>query len=183
MKNFLKITSIVFLGFAGSISAQQTVVKKDTLSGTELVVSMDSRVKSAMESLEEKCNRNVGGSTRNYSSDDDDKATPTRPARVLVPSRELTKEEVCRKNPRLMGFKILLTTVKSNDEANEVRSYFRNRFPSLKVEVDASLRPNYKILAGSYFNKQSAASDLSKIREYFKSASAVPYRIFCVEAK
>ncbi len=178
MKNFLKIASVVFLGFAGSISAQQTVIKKDTLSGTELVVSMDSRVKSAMESLEEKCNR----STNTVSNSDED-ATSTKPTKILIPSRELTKEEVCRKNPRLMGFKILLTTVKSNDEANEVRTYFRNRFPSLKVEVDASLRPNYKILAGSYFSKQSAASDLNKIKEYFKSASTVPYRIFCVEAK
>ncbi len=82
-----------------------------------------------------------------------------------------------------MGYKIQITTVKSNEEANEVKSYFRKRFPNLKVETDASLRPNYKILAGSYFTKQSASGDLSKIREYFKSAVAVQYRIFCSEAK
>ena len=64
-----------------------------------------------------------------------------------------------------------------------MKAYFRRRFPQLKVETDASLRPNYKILAGSYFNKQSATSDLNAIRKEFKSAIAVQYRIFCAEAK
>lgn len=164
-----------FFGFY-TIDAQQ-VVKRDTLSGTELVMTMDSRVSDAMTGLEEKCAR-VAVSNSTIIDD-----TPTRPAKIFVPNRELTNAEVCRKNPRILGYKIQITTVKSNDEANEIKSYFRKRFPNLKVETDASLRPNYKILAGSYFTKQSAASDLSKVREYFKSAIAVQYRIFCAEAK
>jgi len=64
-----------------------------------------------------------------------------------------------------------------------VKAYFRRRFPNLKVETDASLRPNYKILAGSYFTKASASGDLSRIKQYFKSAIPVQYRVFCVEAK
>lgn len=155
----------------------QQVVKRDTLSGTELVMSMDSRVSDAMSGLEEKCARVA---VNNPSSDYE---APARPAKIFVPSRELTNAEVCRKNPRILGFKIQITTVKSNEEANEVKTYFRKRFPNLKVETDASLRPNYKILAGSYFTKQSAAADLSRVREYFKSAIAVQYRIFCAEAK
>jgi len=133
-------------------------------------------VNDAMADLEEKCARVVV----NNSSDNE---APTRPAKIYVPSRELTNAEICRKNPRILGYKIQITTVKSNQEANEVKTYFRKRFPNLKVETDASLRPNYKILAGSYFTKQSAAADLSRVREYFKSAIAVQYRIFCAEAK
>ncbi|CAD7805000.1 hypothetical protein CHRY9390_01304 [Chryseobacterium aquaeductus] len=159
-----------------TVDAQQ-VVKRDTLSGTELVVTMDSRVNDAMTGLEEKCARVA---VNNSSADYD---IPARPAKIFVPSRELTNAEVCRKNPRILGFKIQITVVKSNEEANEVKAYFRKRFPNLKVETDASLRPNYKILAGSYFTKQSAAADLSRVREYFKSAVAVQYRIFCAEAK
>jgi len=178
MRNFIKIFSILsFLGFY-NIEAQQ-VVKRDTLSGTELVMTMDPKVSSALDGLEEKCSRVV---TNNSSGDDYD-SSYTKPTKIYVPSRELTNAEICRKNPRILGFKIQITTVKSNEEANEVKSYFRRRFPNLKVETDASLRPNYKILAGSYFTKQSAASDLSKVREYFKSAIAVQYRIFCAEAK
>lgn len=177
MRNFIKIFSVLsFFGFY-TFDAQQ-VVKRDTISGTELVMTMDSRVSDAMSGLEEKCARvAVNNSTPT------DYDTPARLPKIFVPSRELTNAEVCRKNPRILGFKIQITTVKSNEEANEVKAYFRKRFPNLKVETDASLRPNYKILAGSYFTKQSAAADLSRVREYFKSAVAVQYRIFCAEAK
>nr|WP_228378049.1 SPOR domain-containing protein [Chryseobacterium aquaticum] len=164
-----------FLGFY-TIEAQQ-VVRKDTLSGTELVMTMDSRVNDAITNLEEKCAR-VAVNSSVYNDD-----APAKPTKVFVPNRELTNAEVCRKNPRILGYKIQITTVKSNEEANEIKAYFRKRFPNLKVETDASLRPNYKILAGSYFTKQSAASDLSRVREYFKSAVSVQYRIFCAEAK
>ena len=95
----------------------------------------------------------------------------------------MTTAEICRQNPRILGVKIQIAVVKSNEEANEVKSYFRRRFPSIKVETDASLRPNYKILAGSYFNKGTAAGDLARIRQYFKSAIPVQYRVFCAEAK
>ena len=179
MRNLIKIFSILsIIGFY-NIDAQQ-VVKKDTLAGTELVMTMDSKVSGALENLEEKCSR-VAVATP--SRDNADDYTPSKPAKIYVPNRELTNAEICRKNPRILGYKIQITTVKSNEEANEVKSYFRKRFPNLKVETDASLRPNYKILAGSYFTKQSAASDLSRVREYFKSAIAVQYRIFCAEAK
>lgn len=179
MKNLIKIISVVsVLAFYG-VDAQQ-VVKKDTLSGTELTITMDAKVNTALESIEDKCSKTA--SSVSLRSDDED-YTPSKPTKIYVPNRELSNAEICRKNPRILGFKIQITTVKSNEEANEVKAYFRKRFPNLKVETDASLRPNYKILAGSYFTKQSAASDLSKVKEYFKSAVAVQYRIFCAEAK
>jgi SPOR domain len=181
MRNLIKIFSILSLFSFYSIEAQQ-VVKKDTLAGTELIMTMDSKVSSALESIEDKCSRVASGNNI-PTRDNNVENTYTKPTRIYIPSRELTNAEICRKNPRILGYKIQITTVKSNEEANEVKSYFRKRFPNLKVETDASLRPNYKILAGSYFTKQSASSDLSKIREYFKSAVAVQYRIFCAEAR
>ncbi|TXI88758.1 MAG: SPOR domain-containing protein [Chryseobacterium sp.] len=185
MRNLIKIFSILSLFGFYNIEAQQ-VVKKDTLSGTELVMTMDSKINAALEGIEGKCAKvTPTNSPKDFSNNDSGISTGinTKPPKIFVPSRELTNAEICKKNPRILGFKIQITTVKSNEEANEVKSYFRKRFPNLKVETDASLRPNYKILAGSYFTKQSAASDLSKIREYFKSAVAVQYRIFCAEAK
>ncbi len=179
MKNLIKIFSFLFLASFYSLDAQQ-VVKKDTLAGTELTMTMDSRVNAALESIEDKCAKS---SASIASRDNDDDYVSPKPSKIYVPNRELTNAEICRKNPRILGYKIQITIVKSNEEANEVKAYFRKRFPNLKVETDASLRPNYKILAGSYFTKQSAASDLSKVREYFKSAVAVQYRIFCAEAK
>jgi hypothetical protein len=179
MKKFIKIFSILSLLSFYNIDAQQ-VVKKDTLAGTELTITMDSKVNATLEGIEDKCSRTT---TAVVSRDDDDDYGTPKPAKIYVPSRTLTNAEICRRNPRILGYKIQITTVKSNEEANEVKSYFRKRFPNLKVETDASLRPNYKILAGSYFTKQSASSDLSRVREYFKSAVPVQYRIFCAEAK
>ncbi|WP_185289810.1 SPOR domain-containing protein [Chryseobacterium lactis] len=185
MRNLIKIFSILSLFGFYSIEAQQ-VVKKDTLSGTELVMTMDSKISAALEGIEGKCSKvAVNNPSKDSGNNDSGISTGTtpKPPKIFVPNRELTNAEICNKNPRILGYKIQITTVKSNEEANEVKSYFRKRFPNLKVETDASLRPNYKILAGSYFTKQSASGDLSRIREYFKSAVAVQYRIFCAEAK
>ncbi|HCA08677.1 SPOR domain-containing protein [Chryseobacterium sp.] len=185
MRNLIKIFSIISLFGFYNIEAQQ-VVQKDTLSGTELIMTMDSKVSAALGGIEDKCSRTTGGpsgSSVKENNTDSGMVNTTKPPKIYIPSRELSNAEICRKNPRILGFKIQITTVKSNEEANEVKSYFRKRFPNLKVETDASLRPNYKILAGSYFTKQSASSDLAKIREYFKSAIAVQYRIFCSEAR
>lgn len=152
----------------------QQIVKNDTISGTPLAISMDKNVNDLLENIEDKCATEIA-----RRSESETKSTP----RINVPERELSKAEICRRNPRIMGYKIQVAVVKSNDEAREVGTYFRRRFPNMKVEIDASLRPNYKVLAGSYVSKQSAASDLAKIRAHFKSALSVQYRVFCVEAK
>lgn len=186
MKNLRCICTLLAFNLCAQIHAQE-VVKVDTLSGTELTISMDSRVENALSDMEESCLRTsasakTSGSTRGNTAGNSGTST-TVPKKVMVANRPLTQAEICRKNPRILGVKIQLAVVKSNEEANEVKAYFRRRFPQLKVETDASLRPNYKILAGSYISKQSAASDLSKIRQYFKSAIPISYRVFCVEAK
>lgn len=181
MRKFISLLSVFATVSLYSVDAQ-VVVKNDTLAGTPLSIAMDSRVESAVSDMEDNCAR-VASTHANPGRNTNAGSETTAPRKVLVPSRELTTAEICRKNPRIAGFKIQLTVVKSNEEANEVKAYFRRRFPNLKVETDASLRPNYKVLAGSYFTKESAAGDLAKIRQYFKSALPVQYRVFCVEAK
>ena len=169
MNNLLKLFVVATLLCFYQVEAQY-VVKKDTLSGTELSFALDTRINDALEKIEGNCNR----------FSDVPVKTPTK---VLIPSRELTNAEVCRKNPKIMGFKIQVVTVKSNDEARKIATEFRNNFRNLKVETDASLRPNYKILAGSYFSKQSASDDLKNVRRLYPSALVIPYAVFCVEAK
>lgn len=182
MKYFLKIFAVLLLTSIQLFEAQQ-VVKKDTLSGTLLSIMMDQKVSDLLSEVEDKCATTIGNNT-NYSGPDYSNNSPrTTTPKISVPDRELTNVEICRKNPRIMGYKIQLAVVKSNEEAREVGMFFRRRFPNMKVEIDASLRPNYKVMAGSYFTKQSAAADLSRIKQYFKSAMAIQYRVFCVEAK
>ena len=173
MNRILKIIPVIFLLAINNLDAQQ-VVKNDTISGTPLSISMDKKVDDLLGNLEEKCL--TGNSPKND-------APKTTVPKIVVPEKELTQAEICRRNPRIMGYKIQLAVVKSNDEAREVGMFFRRRFPNMKVEIDASLRPNYKVMAGSYLTKQSAAADLARIRAHFKSAIAIQYRVFCVEAK
>ena len=173
MNRILKIIPVIFLLAINNLDAQQ-VVKNDTISGTPLSISMDKKVDDLLGNLEEKCL--TGNSPKND-------APKTTVPKIVVPEKELTQAEICRRNPRIMGYKIQLAVVKSNEEAREVGLFFRRRFPNMKVEIDASLRPNYKVMAGSYLTKQSAAADLARIRAHFKSAIAIQYRVFCVEAK
>lgn len=176
MKYLLKIFIVLLFLFTISTDAQQ-IVKKDTISGTPLVMSMDKSINDLLTSAEDNCTRNNSG--KSWGEDSEKTSVP----KVSIPEKALTNVEICRKNPRIMGYKIQLAVVKSNEEAREVGMFFRRRFPNMKVEIDASLRPNYKVMAGSYFTKESAAPDLKRIREFFKDALSVQYRIFCVEAK
>ena len=169
MYNLKKVFVYIFIIFTYQLNAQQ-VVKKDTLSGTEFTIAMDQRINDAIEKLENNCSKSTNVSI---------KETP----KVIVANRELTNAEICAKNPKIMGFKIQVVIVKSNEEARKTATEFRSSFRNLKVETDASLRPNYKILAGSYFTKQSAAEDLRNIKKSYPSAIIIPYAIFCVEAK
>ncbi|MGV4414738.1 SPOR domain-containing protein [Chryseobacterium sp. T1] len=175
MKNLLKALSIFTLFISYTIDAQY-VVKKDTISGTQVSITMDSRVDQLLSKQEDNCNRN------NVSNTNIDTPKSTTP-KIVVPNRELSNDEICRKNPKIMGYKIQVAVVKSNEEASKIALEFRQSFPSLKVEKDASLRPNYKILAGSYFTKQSASADLNRVKSMYGNAVAVQYRVFCVEAK
>ena len=167
MNKILKLVCFLSLFGFYAVDAQQ-VVKKDTLNGTELTVTMDSKVDDLLKDLESKCDRlnDIGNKPI---------------TKVEVNTKTKTKAEICRDNPRIMGFRIQVAVVKSNEESNEVKNYFRSKFPNIKAITDASLRPNYKVLVGSYFTKQAAAGDLARIRQYFKDARAVEYYIFCVE--
>lgn len=182
MKNLFKIIAVLSLLSSNIFEAQQ-VVKKDTIDGTPLSMMMDEKVSTLLSDIEDKCDTKLGSSSGNFGNEYNDNSPKTTTPRISVPEKELTNAEICRKNPRIMGFKIQLAVVKSNEEAREVGMFFRRRFPNMKVEIDASLRPNYKVMAGSYFSRQSAASDLSRIKQHFKGAIAIQYRVFCVEAK
>lgn len=182
MKYILKIFALTTFLNLNLIDAQQ-VVKKDTISGTPLSITMDQKVDDLLGNIEDKCATNTNSSSgKSWTSDDDDEPKTTAP-KINIPAKELSRAEICRRNPRIMGYKIQLSVVKSNEEAREVGMYFRRRFPNMKVEIDASLRPNYKVMAGSYVSKQSAAADLARIKQYFSSAISIQYRVFCVEAK
>lgn len=173
--------SVLIIGFLAGIFpaffSAQMMVRQDTLSGTPLAITMDEKINKLLVDMEEKCENT--SDSHSYTINDNTSSK----TKITVPDKNMSKAEICRRNPRIMGYKIQIDVVKSNDDARQIGLNFRKRFPSMKVEIDASLRPNYKVMAGSYFTKESANSDLRSIRQYFKSAIPIQYRVFCVEAK
>ncbi|MDY3451897.1 SPOR domain-containing protein [Riemerella anatipestifer] len=167
--------ALFFLAFS-FCNAQNTVIKKDTLEGTELSITTDKNISSLLDNLEKGC------ATKESTVKKAEKSDYIASSNTTNTNKNLSNAEICRKNPRILGYKIQLVVVKSKAEADEVAQYFRRRFPYIKVQLDASLRPNYKVLVGSYFTKEGAASDLRNIRGYFKSAIPVKYMIFCTDA-
>lgn len=174
---------LLALTFWASAMYAQQVSRNDTILGTPVTMTMDSRLDSEMKKLEGNCSRTASATPGRRTPTPSYDEAPSRPSRIVVASRPLTQAEICARNPRISGFKIQVAVVKSNEDANKVKAYFRSKFPRLKAEVDASLRPNYKILAGSYLNRATANNDLRAIRGYFKDATAVEKMIFCAEGK
>lgn len=173
MKGLLKITTLIlFLGTTKYFNAQIETTST-SINDNELSITMDKRIGNVLRELEENCKHNPN------------KINNSIPANTSknTNNKNLTNAEICKNNPRILGYKIQVAVVKSKEEADKIRADFRSKFPNIKVEVDASLRPNYKILAGSYFTKESAAPELKKVKASFGSATSVQYRVFCVEAK
>lgn len=172
-----KILYSTILGMVFSLNAQaQIITETENIGDAELTITLDKRISDAVKQVENSC--------KNKSSN---RTTSTAPRNTTNTTRNTTKNlsqaEICKQNPRILGYKIQVAVVKNKEEADKIRAEFRRKFPTLKVEIDASLRPNYKILAGSYYTKESANPDLRRVKKEFGSANAVQYRVFCTEAK
>lgn len=175
MKGLLKITTLIlFLGTTKYFNAQIETTST-SINDNELIITMDKRIGNVLRELEENCKQNPNKINNSIPINTNTSKNTN--------NKNLTNAEICKNNPRILGYKIQVAVVKSKEEADKIRTDFRSKFPNIKVEVDASLRPNYKILAGSYFTKESAAPELKKVKASFGSATSVQYRVFCVEAK
>ncbi|RQP12283.1 MAG: SPOR domain-containing protein [Chryseobacterium sp.] len=177
---YVKILPL-FLSFFISVTlgAQNVVTKTDSLGNNSVSFTMDNRLANLLES--QVCKTNVGTSTAATQVPDTPPRTST--GSTTTAPRAMTTAEICARNPKLMGFKIQVAVVKSREEANKIGLAVRQRFPGLRVEMDALLRPNYKVLAGSFFTRESGSADLRQVRSAYPGAILIPYRIFCAEAK
>jgi len=95
--------------------------------------------------------------------------------------RELSPAEKCATQQKIMGYKIQVLYTKDRNAAEKVKNHFAKNFPSLTVELRYNA-PDYKILVGDYFTKQSASSDLKRIQRTYPSAFSIQDRIWCRKA-
>ncbi|MDD3772764.1 MAG: SPOR domain-containing protein, partial [Weeksellaceae bacterium] len=59
---------------------------------------------------------------------------------------------------------------------------FASQHPDMTPELIYA-SPDYRILVGDYFTRQSASDDLRKIQRNYPGAFAIQYRIWCRKAK
>lgn len=182
-KPFLILMIFVANACFCKFNAQNISLLKDTINGKVMAIEMDSRVEELLNDLSDDCKTNSHDFTTPKTKNPSVRSSEITSTSLPSIKKPLTQYEICKQNPRMQGYKIQVTLAKSADEAQKIRQFIRNRLPDLKVEIDGSLRPNYKILAGSYFSKQSAAVDIKRLRAYFDSPVPLSWRVFCVESK
>lgn len=132
---------------------------KDSISGGEANISLDKKLEKIIKDKEESECLNE----------------------ALKPPRELTPDEKCARQQKIMGYKIQIFYTKDRSAAEKVRDDFGKRFPNLTPELIYA-SPDYRVLVGDYFTRTSASDDLKRIRRIYPGAFAVQWRIWCRKA-
>lgn len=88
----------------------------------------------------------------------------------------------CARNPKVMGYKIQIMYTKDRNAANRSQAEFGRNFPTLVPEM-VYTRPDYRVMAGDYFTKRSAAMDLAQVKKKYPGAFLVQWRVWCRKAK
>lgn len=157
------IFALVCIGFP-SLAQTQTEshsnwVLNDSISGGKVSIDLDKRLENLVKSKEQKvCKKNV-----------------------YVPPKKLTAADKCATQQKIMGYKIQIFYTKDRAAADKVKNDFARQHPNLTPELIYA-SPDWRILVGDYFTRQSANSDLRRIQKSYPSAFAVQWRVWCRKA-
>lgn len=132
----------------------------DSISGGKLTMNLDKKLEQLIKSKEQSvCKKDV-----------------------YVPPRVLSPAEKCASQNKIMGYKIQIFYTRDRDAANKVKNDFAKDHPSMTPELIYA-NPDYRILVGDYFTRQSATSDLRRIQRNYPAAFAVQWRVWCRKAQ
>ncbi|MFA7687884.1 MAG: SPOR domain-containing protein [Moheibacter sp.] len=156
---FLLCCGFTILGAQNAKSDTIWVVKKDSISAGEFSIEIDKSLAQLLGSKEQQiCEKTV-----------------------YVPPKKLSPADKCATQQKIMGYKIQIFYTKDRDAANKVKDDFARQFPNLTPELIYA-SPDYRILVGDYFTRQSAGSDLRRIQRTYPSAFPVQWRVWCRKA-
>lgn len=170
-----RILSIFFLMLFFSAYAQEDIDSlamvregsvwdfKDSVVGGGLTIKLDPRIEQNLIRLEEgEC---------------------TRVVTVSVPKQpeELSPATRCAQQQKIMGYKIQIYSTRDRELANKVRMEFSRNFPGLTPEL-VYAGPDWRILVGDYFTRQTARRDMKRIQKSYPAAFTVQWRVWCRKA-
>ena len=151
--------------FSVSIFAQE---KSDTIqiinNGT-LNMEIDSNVNRVLKSKEEAV------------------CSYTAPVKKSRDKKHVVKSnDPCAGAAQINGFKIQIYYSKNRADADKVRNQFNQSYPDMSAQV-AYFSPDYRVLVGDYFTRQSASKDIRRLKSKYNSAFTIPFKILCRKAK
>lgn len=146
--------------FAQTDAGQKsTWILNDSISGGKLSIELDGRLENLLKSKEQAvCKKNV-----------------------YVPPKKLSPADKCATQQKIMGYKIQIFYTKDRATADKVKNDFAKQHPNLTPELIYA-SPDWRILVGDYFTRQSANSDLRRIQRTYPAAFAVQWRVWCRKA-
>jgi hypothetical protein len=156
-----RIFFIIFSFCITTVYAQDASVWdfKDSIRGGELNIKIDKKLESILKGKEKAvCQKNV-----------------------YVPPVKLTPADKCATQQKIMGYKIQIFYTKDRSAAEKVKNDFARQYPSLTPELIYAA-PDYRILVGDYFTRQTAGNDLRKIQRTYPAAFPVQWRVWCRKA-
>lgn len=101
---------------------------------------------------------------------------------IYEPPRKLSPADKCATQQKIMGYKIQIFYTKDRQAAEKVRSDFSNQHPEMTPELIYA-SPDYRILVGDYFTRETARSDLRRIQRKYPGAFTVQWRVWCRKAQ
>lgn len=132
---------------------------KDSIRGGELTIHLDKKLENILKGKEKSvCQKNV-----------------------YVPPVKLSPADKCATQNKIMGYKIQIFYTKDRSAAEKVKNDFARQFPSLTPELIYA-SPDYRILVGDYFTRQTASNDLRKVQRTYPAAFPVQWRVWCRKA-
>lgn len=99
----------------------------------------------------------------------------------VAPPRPLTPAEKCATQQKIMGYKIQIMYTKDRETAMKAKNDFAKLFPGLTTEISFA-SPDWRVLVGDYFTRESARADLRKVQKTFPGAFTVQWRVWCRRA-
>lgn len=161
MKNLI----LLFIFCFGISSAFGQILVQDTISGgsyrVDGIAAVDSLVQNTIKA---KCYK------------------PVTQVNVNADDEEPENFDPCAQSQKVMGYKIQIMYTKDRNAANRSQADFAKNFPALVPEM-VYTRPDYRVMAGDYFTKRSAAMDLAQVKRKYPGAFLVQWRVWCRKAK
>lgn len=104
------------------------------------------------------------------------------PKTVKKDTNKANSSDPCANQNQINGFKIQIYYSKNRSDADKIKNEFERAYPGMSAQV-AYFAPDYRVLVGDYFSKNSANPDIRRLKSKYNSSFAIPYKVLCRKAK